>query len=113
MERRWDSAHPLFIMGSITHPGHKSLSWLTPNQQQKGIDQLFVEMKNVSGSEGMIPGTNSSCCLGTPATKHVKLTLSEQAKMLFSFNISPSQSQNTEDMLSDELKRYVYLGLCV
>ncbi|KAL5479431.1 hypothetical protein EMCRGX_G022951 [Ephydatia muelleri] len=32
-------------MGSITHPGHISLTWLPSNEQQKGIDQLIVETK--------------------------------------------------------------------
>ena len=77
MKRHWDSADPLFLLGSITHPEHKSLSWLTPNQQQQGIDQLFVEMKNVSGSEGMIK-LNSSC-LGTPAAKVDTVRASEGA----------------------------------
>ena len=42
-------------MGSITHPGHISLTWLPSNEQQKGIDQLIVKTKYVSGSEVIVP----------------------------------------------------------
>ena len=117
MEQRWNIAHPLFLMGSITHPGHKSLSWLPYNERQKGIDQLFAEMKNVSGSEVIVPSApvvhSDLNDLGTPGAKRPKVTLFDQAKALFSFSTSPRPGLNAEDKLSDELQRYRIQHLCV
>eukprot|EP00731_Ephydatia_muelleri_P029103 Em0020g747a len=83
MDRRWNATNPLLLMGSITHPGHKSLSWLPPNQRQIGVDQLRLEMNNP------------------------RLTLSQQAKSLFSFGKSPPESVDSEQQLGDELQRYL------
>ena len=117
MEQRWNIAHPLFLMGSITHPGHKSLFWLPYNERQKGIDQLFAEMKNVSGSEVIVPSApvvySDLNDLGTPGAKRPKVTLFDQAKALFSFSTSPRPGLNAEDKLSDELQRYRIQHLCV
>lgn len=107
IERRWNIAHPLYLMGLITHPGHKTLSWLPSNERQKGIDQLFTEMKNVSGSEMIVPTapaiTSDFNGPITPGAKRPKVTLFVQAKALFSFSTSPCLGLNAEDKLSDEL----------
>ena len=48
MLQRWDSADLLLGMGAITHPGHKSLSWLNCTNRQTIISQLQNEMMNIA-----------------------------------------------------------------
>ncbi|KAL5479771.1 hypothetical protein EMCRGX_G006663 [Ephydatia muelleri] len=106
MDRRWNATNPLLLMGSITHPGHKSLSWLPPNQRQIGVDQLRLEMNNVSGLAMGVPHVEAH---GSEihVTKQPRLTLSQQAKSLFSFGKSPPESVDSEQQLGDELQRYL------
>ena len=44
MRARWDPTDILLGMGAMTHPGHKSLSWLKATNKQTIIDQLRSEM---------------------------------------------------------------------
>eukprot|EP00731_Ephydatia_muelleri_P034784 Em0076g17a len=106
MDRRWNATNPLLLMGSITHPGHKSLSWLPPNQRQIGVDQLRLKMNNVSGLAMGVPHVEAH---GSEihVTKQPRLTLSQQAKSLFSFGKSPPESVDSEQQLGDELQRHL------
>ena len=47
MLARWDPSDLLLCV--LTHPGHKSLSWLNPADKKRVISQLHTEMINVSG----------------------------------------------------------------
>ena len=49
MLARWDPSDLLLCMGALTHPGHKSLSWLNPVDKKRVICQLHTEMINISG----------------------------------------------------------------
>ena len=48
MLQRWDSADLQLGKGAITHPGHKSLSWLNRTNRQTIISQLQTEMTNIA-----------------------------------------------------------------
>ena len=50
MSSRWDPADLLLGMGAITHPGHKSLSWLNVRQKDVIVHQLRTEMRNISAA---------------------------------------------------------------
>ena len=49
MLARLDPSDLLLCMGAITHPGHKSLSWLNSADKNRIVHQLHTEMINVSG----------------------------------------------------------------
>ena len=49
MLARWDPSDLLLCMGALTHPGHKSLSWLNPVDKKRVICQFHTEMINISG----------------------------------------------------------------
>ena len=49
MRARWNPSDLLLCMGAITHPGHKSLSWLNPADKNRIVQQLKTEMINVLG----------------------------------------------------------------
>ena len=110
MQDRWDPSNPVYVMGSLTHPGHKSISWLTAADKQKGISQLLTEMKNVA------PSFESDVLMAEiddeilHAQKKTKLsTVYEEAKLLFSFALPTQQFSNTVDeRVEEELKRYFY-----
>ena len=49
MLAHWDPSDLLLCMRAITHPGHKSLSWLNSADKNRIVHQLHTEMINVSG----------------------------------------------------------------
>ena len=113
MHNRWDPTNPVYVMGSLTHSGHKSLSWLTAADKQDGISQLKTEMKNVAPSlvcdllNIAVAETDDEVLHGQKKTK--LSSVFEEAKLLFSFALpTPTQlfSNTVDDRVDEELKRY-------
>eukprot|EP00731_Ephydatia_muelleri_P004421 Em0002g597a len=114
MQNHWDPSNPVYVMGSLTHPGHKSLSWLTAADKQDGISQLQTEMKNLAPSlvcdllNIAVAETDDEVLHGQKKTK--LSSVFEEAKLLFSFALpTPTQlfSNTVDDRVDEELKRYL------
>ena len=46
---RFDPTSFLLTDAALVHPGHKSLSWLTPREQANAIEQFKEELLNIAG----------------------------------------------------------------
>ena len=101
--QRWDSADLLLGMGAITHPGHKSLSWLNRTNRQTIISQLQTEMMNIAEE-------NEEDEADEPPAKKAAVTQQEEEfDILFGHkNKCPGEvMHSTHDHIEDEFQRYL------
>eukprot|EP00731_Ephydatia_muelleri_P025579 Em0017g662a len=103
MLQRWDSADLLLGMGAITHPGHKSLSWLNCTNRQTIISQLQTEMMNITEE-------NEEDEADEPPAKKAAVTQQEEEfDILFGHKDEcPGEViRSTHDHIEDEFLRYL------
>ena len=110
MRARWNPSDLLLCMGAITHPGHKSLSWLNPADKNR-IEQLKTEMINVLGVNPATAEEDGSEEAGPPAKKPACSAEEEDFNLLFGQKedegLEPVEADDLLKVIQDELERYL------
>ena len=111
MRRRWDPTDLLLGMGAITHPGHKSLSWLNRSNRQTIFSQLRTEMMNVvQKDEADEDGSDDEDDHEPPAKKAAVTSAEEDFDLLFGHKDQSPREEiavGDEDHIEDEYQRYL------
>lgn len=113
MRARWDPTDILLGMGAITHPGHKSLSWLNATNKQTIIDQLRSEMFAISHPNADTAGAGAIITLDPDVIEPPAKCRATEADD--DFNVLFGCSDNTEqeavhaldDDIDNEMQRYL------
>eukprot|EP00731_Ephydatia_muelleri_P001200 Em0001g1200a len=111
MRRRWDPTDLLFGMGAITHPGHKSLSWLNRSNRQTIFSQLRTEMMNVvQKDEADEDDSDDEDDHEPPAKKAAVTSAEEDFDLLFGHKDQSPREEiavGDEDHIEDEYQSYL------
>ena len=113
MRARWDPTDILLGMGAITHPGHKSLSWLNATNKQTIIDQLRSEMFAISHPNADTAGAGAIITLDPdviePPAKRRATEADDDFNVLFgcSDNTEQEAVHALDDDIDDEMQRYL------
>ena len=113
MRARWDPTDILLGMGAITHPGHKSLSWLNATNKQTIIDQLCSEMFAISHPNADTAGAGAIITLDPdviePPAKRRATEADDDFNVLFgcSDNTEQEAVHALDDDIDDEMQRYL------
>ena len=111
MLARWDPCDLLLCMGALTHPRHKSLSWLNPADKKRVIRQLHTEIINISGLNlGAVEEEYNDS--EQPAKKPALASEEDDFNLLFGQKeVSEAEGQVQSDdhlqHIQDELERYL------
>ena len=113
MRARWDPTDILLGMGAITHPSHKSLSWLNATNKQTIIDQLRSEMFAISHPNADTAGAGAIITLDPdviePPAKRRATEAGDDFNALFgcSDNAEQEAVHALDDDIGDEMQRYL------
>ena len=107
MRARWNPSDLLLCMGVITHPGHKSLSWLNPADKNRIVQQLKTEMINVLGVNPATAEEDGSEEAEPPAKKPACSAEEEDFNLLFGQKEDEGLEPVEADDLLKELERYL------
>ncbi|KAL5468831.1 hypothetical protein EMCRGX_G029953 [Ephydatia muelleri] len=98
----------LLCMGAITHPGHKSLSWLNPADKNRIVQQLKTEMINVLGVNPATAEEDGSEEAEPPAKKPACSAEEEDFNLLFGQKedegLEPVEADDLLKVIQDELE---------